>query len=248
MNQAIELANRSPIKPFIKFVRETVEDLEKTRISGRYVGVDVDMVHITPAYTRDVVKHVASKWFDKKNREVIEGKERQDWLNDWKKMYEMFKNGQEVPLEGYPIRGWGIISPAMQENLTRMNILTVESLSRINGEGMDRLGMGAVDLKNKAIAWLAQLNDAGKMTIEMSALQQENAVLKSSIESLQRQVEQLMRNQPSQNDAQMDVPHGTIGISDILDAPDLNAQYEAKFGKKPHHLMKPETIAAKLAE
>jgi len=248
MSQVAELASRSPIKPFVKFVRETVEDIEKTRETGRYVGKEVDVVHITPAYTRDVVIHEASKWFSKKSREVAEGRERQDWLNDWKKMYEMFKNGQEIPLEGTPIRGWGVISPAMQETLTRMNILTVESLAAVNDEGIRRIGMGAVDLKNKATAWLAQLNDAGKMTVEMSALQRENTVLKSSLESLQRQVEQLMRSQPSQNDSQISVSREAINASDILDEPDLNTQYEAKFGKKPHHMMKPETIAAKLAE
>lgn len=248
MSQVAELASRSPIKPFVKFVRETIEDIAQTAATGRYVGKDIDFVHITPAYSRDIVIHKVTSWFENKRREVGDGRERQDWLNDWMKMYEMFKNGQEIPLEGTPIRGWGVISPAMQETLTRMNILTVESLANANDEGLRRIGMGAVDLKNKATAWLAQLNDKGKLTMEMSALQRENDTLKTSLENLQRQVEQLMRSQPSQNDSQISVSRETINASDILDEPDLNTQYEAKFGKKPHHRMSTETIAAKLAE
>jgi hypothetical protein len=248
MSQAAELATREERKPFVRFERVPVEDVAASLAAKRYVAKDVDYVLVTPPYSKDVFKQKVSSWLFQLKIDESNGRIPSAWLNDWRKMYEAFQNGQEMPLSGTPIRGWGIISPAMQETLTRMNILTVESLAAINGEGMDRIGMGAVDLKNKATAWLAQLNDAGKMTMEMSAVQRENTILKASVESLQRQVEQLMRNQPAQNDVQVDVPRESIGAADILDEPDLSAQYEAKFGKKPHHLMKQETIAAKLAE
>ena len=126
------------------------------------------------------------------------------------------------------------------EELIRMNILTVELLSNINDEGVKRIGMGAVDLKTKAKAWLAQLNDKGPLTLKVAATEKENALLKSSVETLQKQVESLM----AALRVEKPVPHETAEITadDLIDDDDIVEQYKAKFGKAPHHKMKPETI------
>ena len=247
MSQAAELASREERKPYVRFERMSVEDAAATLAAGRYVAKDVDYVLITPPYSKDVFKQKVKNWFEQLNADAANGRIPDTWIHDWRKMYEMYQKGQDIPLNGTPIRGWGVISPAQQETLTRMHILTVEDLAGVNAEGINRIGMGAVDLKNRAQAWLAQLNDSGKVTLEVAALKNENDVLKKSVENLTNLVNQL-RSASGQTNHVEDVSHETIGASDILDDPDLATQYEAKFGKKPHHLMKPETIAAKLAE
>ena len=72
--------------------------------------------------------------------------------------------------------------------------MTVEDLARINDEGLRRFGIGAADLKNKAIAWLAQLDDKGPLTQEIAALKAENASLKKQVESLTKKVETLSKS------------------------------------------------------
>jgi len=128
-----------------------------------------------------------------------------------------------------------------------MNILTVEDLSQVNMEGLTRIGMGAVDLKNKATGWLSQLNDKGPLTQKIASVMSENEQLKKSVESLQKQVEKLMEHA---RNGQPAAPVESVGIAaaDILDDGDIVAQYTEKFGKPPHHRMKPENIAAALQE
>lgn len=236
---------------YVQFERKPVEDKAASAAAGHYVARDVDYALVTPPYSKDVFKQKTSLWLEENQRMVDTGRMPQEWADQYKKAYEAWKNGQEIPLNGIPIRGWGVISPAQQETLIRMNCLTVEDLAAVTDEGLHRIGMGSVDLKNKAKAWLAQLNDKGPLTQQMADTQAKNALLERSVETLTRQVEELTKLVRLQSDVRApDVSHETPGISasDILDEEDLAAQYQRKFGKPPHHKMLPETIARALRE
>ena len=80
-----------------------------------------------------------------------------------------------------------MLTPAQVEALVRINILTVEDLAGVNDEGMKRIGMGAVEMKNKARAWLMQVNDKGPLTQENAALKRENDSLRGQVTELTRQ-------------------------------------------------------------
>lgn len=248
MSQVAEISSREEKKPYVRFERVAEDDVAETLKQGHYVAKDVDYVLVTPPYSKDVFKQKVKNWFEQVKVDANNGRIPEVWLHDYKKMYEMWLNGQEMPLNGTPIKGWGVISPAQQETLIRMNCLTVENLATINDEGIRRIGMGGMDLRNKAAAWLAQLNDKGALTVEMAAVKNENATLKASLENLERLVNELRKGQPETVEINRDAMG--ISASDIIESNvvDLSAQYEAKFGKKPHHLMKEDTIRAKLAE
>jgi polyhydroxyalkanoate synthesis regulator phasin len=116
---------------------------------------------------------------------------RPDWIEMFRRKYEAWKKGQEMPIEGTPIRGWGVISPAQQEMLIHIGIMTVEDLAAVNDEGMRRIGIGAVELKTKAKAWIAQLRDKGPLTMHVTALEKENARLKETVSALETEVAKL---------------------------------------------------------
>ena len=99
-------------------------------------------------------------------------------------------------MSGTPIKGWGVISPAQQASLIHMNCKTVEDLAEINEGGMQRIGLGAHDLRNKARAWLQSMLDHGGTTIKIAALEQENAVLRASVETLEKKVAELAARIP----------------------------------------------------
>ena len=234
-----EVVDRKEMAPFVRFERKPIEDKAESERQGRYVAKDVDFALITAPYSKDVFKQKAKDWFATMKNDVQNGRFPQEWYEKFEKQYQAFQNGQELPPEGTPIRGWGVISPAQQEELIRMNILTVEVLSNINDEGIKRIGMGAVELKTKANAWLSQLNDKGPLTLKVAATEKENAILKASVETLQKQVAALMtalKQEP--------VSHETseVTAADILEEDDIVEQYKAKYGKAPHHKMKPESI------
>ena len=240
MSVVNDIIDRKEIAPFVRFERIAMEDKAASEKAGRYVAKDVDFALVTAPYSKDVFKQKAKDWFASIKQDMQNGRFPQQWYERFEKQYEAFKNGQELPVEGTAIRGWGVTSPAQQEELIRMQILTVETLAAINDEGVKRIGMGAVELKTKAKAWLAQLNDKGPLTQHVAKVEKENAVLKSSVAKLEEQVAALMVAIKSE----APVSHGTdeITASDLVDDDDIVAAYTKKFGKAPHHKMKPESI------
>jgi hypothetical protein len=225
--------------PFVRFERRGVEDRNASLDQGRYVEKDVDMALVTPPGSRDIMVHSVEDWMKGLRRGVEESRLPQSWFDRYRAQYESWRKGEELPVNGSPIKGWGVLSPAQQKNLIGLNILTVEDLAALNDEGVRRVGMGGVDLKNKANAWLRQLEDKGLLTQEHAALKAENVALKDQMEALSKQVEMLMQGAKVQ--AQAVVTEGFLDDEDSL-----RNQYIAKFGKAPHHAMKRETIIEKL--
>lgn len=256
-----DLATREERPPYVRFESKTVEDKAATLAAGRYVGKDVHYAIVTPTYSKDEMPYKVDRWLEGVEKYVRDGRMNPKWLDMWKDAYQRWKNGQEIPLNGTPIRGWGLIAPSMQETLIRMNCLTVEDLAAVNDEGMKRIGMGALDLKNKAKNWLQAMKDHGPIASQMTALEQENKILKSQVETLGAQVAAL-RTSPATPFVQPVHQEDEITASDLLDddeipQPEIQKvaqfltpaqEYEVKFGKKPHHRMKPESILAALKE
>lgn len=215
----IDIAESRKDRPaYLRFYREAVENKAASAEAGRAVMVDRDFVSVTPPYGKDNVAYAIDEWIPRLKDMVKRGKIPAQWQDLYLRQYEAWKNGQELPVNGTPIKGWGVISPATQENIIHCNIRTVEDLAAVNEDGMRRLGMGAMDLRNKAKAWLAQLNDKGPLTQQMSAVQNENDILKGSVASLQRQIDEMQKLLATRGATVTAEPAGdTIAVADILD-------------------------------
>jgi hypothetical protein len=220
-----DLVNREERPPYVRFERRPVEDKAASLDSGRYVARDVDFALSTPAYSKDCVEQKVSQWLENTEKNVREGRIPSSWLETWKKALESWRNGQEVPLNGTAIRGWGLISPAQQEMLIHMNCLTVEDLAAANDEGLRCIGMGAIELRAKAKHWLQTMTDNGPLASRLTAAEMENAALKEQIATLSRQVKILM--EPTDEERGAVPPPGyerlsiqpAISASDLLDEP-----------------------------
>lgn len=220
MASALEI-EREARPAFVTFERVAVEDKAASLKAGHYVAKDVDYALITPSYSKDVMKHKVSTWFPQLEIDLKNGRIPESWVNTYKKQYEAFKNGQELPLEGTPIKGWGVISPAQQETLIKMRVLTVESLAEMNDEGVKRVGMGGLELKHKAKAWLSQLKDKGAATIEIADLKQKlsnaDAVNKALVEKNEELSRRLKAYESSTDYQPQDIQSSTIAIDDVLE-------------------------------
>lgn len=210
-----ELANAR--MPFVRFERRAVEDVFATREAGRYVARDVDYALVTPPYSRDVMIHELPGFIEQLEFDARNDRVPITWVEQCKKAYEAFKNGQELPLDGTPIKGWGVISPAQQETLIRMHILTVESLAAITEEGVRRIGMGGIDLKTKANVWLKQLKKTGPATVEIAALKQENEQLKMNMERMELKIAGLMEMLKAQQYVEAPLGSSIISADDLLE-------------------------------
>lgn len=205
---------------YVRFERVAIEDVQATLAAGHYVAKDIDMALITPPYSKDVMKYKVKAWFDILEQDVRNNRIPQSWLDRYKEAYAAFQKGQDLPLTGSPIKGWGIISPAQQETLIKMSVLTVEDLAAMNDEGIKRIGMGAIDLKNKAKAWLLQMKDTGALALQMADLQKKFANQEATIATQNEKIETMKRELAFHNptgEVENVVPISGISASDVLD-------------------------------
>jgi hypothetical protein len=186
------LPERTDRKAYVRFELVPAEDKPASLLAGRYIAKDVEFALTSPPYSKDVVRQKVTTWLTTMEDNVRNDRLPRQWQDEYLADLAAWRKGQDIPLQGTAIRGWGVISPAQQENLIRINILTVEDLAGINDEGARRIGMGSLDLKNKAVAWLAQLTDKGPLTQEIASVKQENATLKASLATLEEQVKALV--------------------------------------------------------
>lgn len=202
----------------VRFARRAVEDKKATLEQGKWVGKDVDFALITPPYSKDCIEIKVEQWKQNMMQDVKAGRLPQAWQEHYLKAHEAWQNGQELPPTGTPIRGWGMLSPAQQEMLIRINILTIEDLAGINDEGVRRIGMGALDLKRKASAWIQQVNDKGPLTQKMAAVEAENDSLKTQVALLTEKLDRLIASIPAQAFVQAQAPRNDEAITadDIL--------------------------------
>lgn len=246
MSEIGNVLERKERPALVRFERIAIEDKAATLREGRWCGKDVDIAMVTPPYSKDVFRQKVDQWFATMAQEVMNNRLPREWFNQYKEDYALWKKGQEVPLHGTPIKGWGMISPAQQEVLIKINVLTVEDLAVINDEGCKRIGMGSLDLKNKAIGWLSQVKDKGPLTQEIAAVKAENEVLKKSVETLTRQVQELTAmvrasNYSAPPPQAAPIREETIEAKDILEEP-VAAQI-ISFEKEKREIVQEPTLA-----
>ena len=255
-----ELSDRTERPPYVTFETRAMHDVKASNEQGHYVAIDVDYVLVTPPYSKDCFEDKVENWFPKQEVNAKNGRQKPEWVDAWKKSYELWKQGKEVPLDGTPIRGWGALSPAQEKMILHAGIRTIEDLAACNDEGLRRLGMGGRDLVMKAKSWLNSVNDHGKVALQNAALEKENEQLKITLKSLEEKVELLARQVQSQAPAANDTPQvatETITAADILEDEDdirekdysrteLKAMYQKKFGRRAHPKSTDETLRTKL--
>jgi hypothetical protein len=203
--------------PYVTFHREAVEDKKASDEAGHYVARDVDYVHITPAYTKDVIIHKVSSWFPQMENNVAAGRIAPHWLDSYKRQYAAWKDGRELPTEGMPILGWGVISPAQQETLIRLNIRTVEDAAGMNADAIRMIGMGGMDIKNKAIAAVQASRDTGPLVMENARLKSRAEVAEKNVEDLTAALQELTAIVKGASAARQAPPQTTgIEASDVM--------------------------------
>lgn len=185
---------------YVKFDRRPVEDRAASIREGHYVAKDVDFALITPQGSKDQIIRKVDEWFVQMKQQVVEERLPQKWYEGYVEAYGYWQKGQEAPLNGTPIKGWQVLSPAMQENVIHANILTVEDLAQINEEAARRIGMGSLEMRDKAISWIKGAAGPGKLSQEMAALQvrqrmleEQNAKLAEDNKELQNAINQLSK-------------------------------------------------------
>lgn len=154
--------------PYVIFELRAEEDRTASIEAGHYVAVDVAYALITPPGSRDQVERKATEWLAYLDEQAKQGRFKPEWASAFRNAFAEWEKGNEIPEIGTPIKNWNVLSPAVCKTLLDAGIRTVEDMANANTEAMARVGMGAQDLKNRAILWLAS-SDQGKVSERMAA-------------------------------------------------------------------------------
>lgn len=176
---------------YVRFEKVPTEDRAASIQAGRTVMKDVDYVVITAVGTKDEVPRECSSWLPYIKQQVQEGRLPAAHYEHYVRSYEAWKKNEELPVDGTPLKVWPVITPAQLKNCLAANVRTVEDLAAINAEATQRIGMGAQELKLKAVTWLKASKDVGAVVQNNSALMTEVARLKAQLAAAEEKNAQL---------------------------------------------------------
>lgn len=170
---------------YVTFEYREVEDRAASIAEGHYVGKDVAYAIITPAGGNLVVPRVAEEWLAAKRAA------NDPFYKHYLDSFKAWKEGEAEPEFGTSIRSWPPITPSQLASCLSANIKTVEDLATAPAQALQRMGMGAVALQQKAAAWLQSANDKGKTAEEVATLRRDNEALVARLAEISAQVEAL---------------------------------------------------------
>lgn len=170
--------------PYVAFERRAVEDRQASIAAGHYVAKDVDFAVITRPGSRDSRDVEAQPWINELREKARKNLVPQSWAQGFAESYKAWKEGQTLPEQGTPIKGWQLIGPAAQETIIAAGFRTVEDLAQADESSLVKIGTGAMSLRLKAQGWLEAAEKNGKSVERINELAQKLADLTALTEKL----------------------------------------------------------------
>jgi hypothetical protein len=170
--------------PFVTFEQRAIEDRNATIKAGGLVMRDVDYVIVRQVGCKDTVEKEAEAWLADIDKAAMSNTYPGEWARHFREKYLAFKAGQAEPELGLSVRQWPSLSKAQAENCIAAGVRTVEDIAAMNEPTMQRVGMGARELKQKAKAYL-ESRDANKAAEQITALQAQLNDRDTRIETLE---------------------------------------------------------------
>jgi hypothetical protein len=197
----------------VRFFMKPKQNKAATAEQGRPIFKDVEYCEIRVRGNRDPQACRPATFADKKR---------------FPRHYDAFQKRVELPEEGTPLSEWPQISRSQVEELSFVNIKTVEQLVEVADTHISKV-QGGYALKQKATDWIKNANDNAKLA-------KTNREQAAQIEDLTEKVNQLLRAHTTGDDitvvAENIAPDNTILIGSALDA-DLNDDLEVAEAEKP---------------
>lgn len=137
---------------FVQFYLESVKDEEASETAGRPIFKDREYIKIIPVGDKNTV--------------VCEPVT-EEYKMRWAQQYAQFKNQQHQAQEGTPLEQWPPLTKSQVMNFKSVNVHTVEQLAQVADNNLFNLGMGAREIRQKAIAYLQSAEgSAGVLAVQ----------------------------------------------------------------------------------
>lgn len=228
--------------PYIQFETRAVPKQKPAVEGGALYYVDTDYALVTSHGSKDTVEKVAVEWFDFLKDQVRQGRFPQQWLDAFKASYNAWKNDQELPVQGTPIKNWPVASPAEIKHCAALGIRAVEDLATANEELIGRLGMGGRSLCARAKDWVTSKSDTAPLISQLEASRQIQAGQEQQIRTLTERM-QVLEMQLAQRPQIMQPGLGLVGV-----LPPLEDRLAAARDSAAEGMSDDEAIAESLQE
>lgn len=164
--------DNSPANLFVEFYEDALEIPFKSEQEGRPVYEQREFVRI-------VVPGDATS--------IIETPATQEHREMYPRQYERFKKGIKEIVDGTPLAMWPVVNKSQVKECAFFEVRTVEELAELSDTNCKKMGMGYMELRSKAKAWLLAAKDASVVTRQAA----ENDRLQAEIEALKEQIKEL---------------------------------------------------------
>jgi hypothetical protein len=185
--------------PFVRFEeREMGLNAEATEKEGRPIPRVVVMACITPHGSKDCHEAVAETWLAQLKQRGMSGDDySQDCYEKFARQFNAWKEGNELPREGTPIKTWAMCTREAATRLIASGITTVEDLAAFPDSGLGAIGMDGRYLRDMARGWITEAKDKGAnakaladANVKIDRLETQNAELTERVNRLAARLEE----------------------------------------------------------
>jgi hypothetical protein len=174
--------------PYIRFETRAVARQRPQAEGGGLFYEDVDFALVTSHGSKDTVEKITLEWFTQLKEQIRQGRFPQQWLDAYKAAYAAWKNDQELPVVGTPIKNWPVATPAEMKIIGALGIRAVEDLANANEELISKLGMGGRSLASRAKDWVLTSQGQAPLVAQMDSLRQINMGQQRTIDALTQRI------------------------------------------------------------
>jgi hypothetical protein len=164
--------DNSPANLFVEFYEDALEIPFKSEQEGRPVYEQRVFVRImVPGDATSIIETPATEQHKQESR----------------RQFERFEKGMKDVIDGTPLSMWPVVNKSQVKECEFFEIRSVEQLAELSDSTCKRMGMGYMELRSKAKAWLLAAKDSALVTRQAA----ENDRLQGEIEALKEQIAQM---------------------------------------------------------
>lgn len=227
----------------VEFFLDAIENKRKSIDAGRPIFEDVEMVRVKIA--GDPKNTFIAPAHQECGRDRETG-ERITYKDRFPEHYRFFADNKGSAIVGTPLSEVPWLTASKVQELKALNILTVEALAQLDGTLLQRIGIGARELKNQATAWLDKAAGAATeahFAAELSARDEVIEQLRRDIEAMKGGVPLVPAEPPAET-----ADDGGLGENSPFwawDDEDIKNWVKDQTGSRPAGNPRHETLVAK---
>jgi hypothetical protein len=222
----------------VKFRADKVKNEAKTKLAGRPIFDDIELVEVRTAADRNTIKvfpaHAQHRWTtNEEGEQVIE-----TYAMRWSEQYRRFREGRMQIQDGTPLSELPFLTEAKRAELKALNIHTAETLAALDGLALKTLGMGGRELKNQAEAYIGNASGSAtvtRMATQIAELQAQIAALSAGAVPVLEAVLEAVADEPVADEASDD-------DFDASSDEELKVYIASQTGQRPRGTPSHETL------